>query len=252
MPGLSCIEALLLPSRQILSMTANVIIPAAGLGRRMGAGRNKQYLQLAGKPIVAHSLELFEQNPLIEKIYLVLPGAEIDFFTEKILPQLQLTKLARIVAGGHERQDSVSNALQQLSFEQVKADSIVLIHDGARPLFNPAKIAELIGCAATQGGAICAVPVKDTIKQVENDRIWATPERKNLWQAQTPQAFRFELLFRAYQNATAENFRGTDDASLVERLGLKVMVVMGDYRNLKITTPEDLCIAEALMKMGEK
>lgn len=233
-------------------MAANVIIPAAGLGRRMGAGHNKQYLQLAGKPLVAHSLELFDQHPQIEKIYLVLPAAEIDFFSENILPQLQLTKLPQIVAGGHERQDSVSNALQQLMFDQVKADSIVLIHDGARPLFNPAKIDELIDCAATQGGAICAVRVKDTIKQVEKGRIWATPERKNLWQAQTPQAFRFELLFRAYQNAVSENFQGTDDASLVERLGHRVMIVEGDYRNLKITTPEDLCIAEALIKMREK
>lgn len=233
-------------------MSATVIIPAAGLGRRMGASQNKQYLQLAGKPIVAHTLELFENHPLIEKIYLVLPGAEIDFFNHSLLPSLQLTKLAPIIAGGEERQDSVSNALQQLKIDRASADSIVLIHDGARPLFNPTLIAELIDCAATRGAAVCAVPVKDTIKQVENHQIWLTPERKTLWQAQTPQAFRFELIFQAYQKAAAANAHGTDDASLVERLGETVMVVEGEYRNLKITTPEDLCIAEALLKMDKK
>lgn len=228
-------------------MNATVLVPAAGMGRRMGAAINKQYLQLGGRPILARTLELFERHPAIDSIYPIIPAEEIDFFKKHILPDSGLTKLAGIIPGGKERQDSVRNGLQQLQLTATKSDSIVLVHDGVRPLFNPELISDLIETAVLKGGAVIGVPVKDTIKEVENELIFATPDRSRLWQIQTPQAFRFELLFLAYQKATEDNFRGTDDASLVERLGVQPVVIEGDYRNIKITTPEDLLIAEAML-----
>ncbi|MCF6179768.1 MAG: 2-C-methyl-D-erythritol 4-phosphate cytidylyltransferase [Geopsychrobacter sp.] len=231
-------------------MNTTVLIPAAGMGRRMGAGLNKQYLQLAGRSILARTLELFQRHPAIHHIYPIIPADEIAFFTEKILPDLNLNKLAKIIAGGKERQDSVRNGLQQLQLDQIPQDAVVLIHDGVRPLLNPALIPLLIDTAVLKDGAVVGVPVKDTIKEVEQELILGTPERSRLWQVQTPQAFRFAILWQAYQKAAEDNFCGTDDASLVERLGLKVAMLEGDYRNLKITTPEDLLIAEALLKTG--
>lgn len=228
-----------------------VLIPAAGMGRRMGTRINKQYLQLGGRPILARTLELFERHPAIKSIYPIIPAEEIDFFKEQVLPECHLTKLAGVVPGGKERQDSVRNGLQQLQMAGIQPDAVILIHDGVRPLFNPELIAPLIDTAVLKGAAVVGVPVKDTIKEVEDEQVVATPERERLWQVQTPQAFRFELLFRAYQRAAQEDYLGTDDASLVERLGVRPVMIEGDYRNLKITTPEDLLIAEALLGAGE-
>ncbi len=233
-------------------MNTTVLVPAAGMGRRMGASINKQYLQLGGRPVLAHTLELFERHPAIRSIYPIIPADEIEFFKEKILPDCGLTKLGEIVPGGQERQDSVRNGLQQLQVSGIKPDSVVLVHDGVRPLFNPGLIANLIDTAVLRGGAVIGVPVKDTIKEIEDELIVGTPQRSRLWQVQTPQAFRFELLFSAYQKAAADDFSGTDDASLVERLGARVVMVEGDYRNIKITTPEDLIVAEALLTAGRQ
>ncbi len=232
-------------------MNTTVLVPAAGMGRRMGASVNKQYLQLGGRSILARTLELFERHPAISSIFPIIPADEIDYFKQQILPGSGLTKLGGIVPGGKERQDSVRNGLQQLQLIGTKPDSVVLVHDGVRPLFNPGLIATLIDTAVIKGAAVIGVPAKDTIKEVENELIVATPERSRLWQVQTPQAFRFELLFRAYQQAARDDFAGTDDASLVERLGVQVVMVEGDYRNIKITTPEDLLIAEALLAGGD-
>jgi len=231
-------------------MNTTVLIPAAGMGRRMGAALNKQYLHLGGRPILARTLELFERHPAISSIFPIIPADEIDYFKKEILPDINLCKLGAIIPGGKERQDSVLNGLQQLQLIGTKADSVVLIHDGVRPLLNPELISTLIDTAVIKGAAVVGVPVKDTIKEVENELIVGTPERSRLWQVQTPQAFRFELLFRAYQQAALDDFSGTDDASLVERLGAKVVMVEGDYRNIKITTPEDLLIAEVLLASG--
>lgn len=233
-------------------MNTTVLIPAAGMGRRMGASMNKQYLQLGGQPILARTLALFEQHPAINSIYLIIPAEEIDFFREQILPGCRLTKLAGIVPGGKERQDSVRNGLQQLQMTDVKPDSVVLVHDGVRPLFDSNLIPALIDTAVMKGAAVTGVPVKDTIKEVENELIVSTPDRGRLWQVQTPQAFRFELLFRAYQRAAEDDFLGTDDASLVERLGVQPVIIEGDYSNIKITTPEDLLVAEALLGSREQ
>ncbi len=214
----------------------------------MGTALNKQYLQLGGRSILARTLELFQRHPAIHSIFPIIPSDEIDYFREQILPGIGLTKLGAIVPGGKERQDSVRNGLQQLQASGVAPDSVVMVHDGVRPLFNPEPIATLIELAARKGGAVVGVPAKDTIKEVENAQIVATPDRSRLWQVQTPQAFRFELLLRAYEQAAQDGFCGTDDASLVERLGEEVVMVEGDYRNIKITTPEDLLIAEALLR----
>ncbi len=228
-------------------METTVLVPAAGMGRRMGASMNKQYLQLGGRPILARTLELFQSHPAITHIYLIIPADEIDYFKTEVLTGMALTKLARIVPGGKERQDSVRNGLQQLQIDQIKADSVVMVHDGVRPLFNPDLITTLVETAVLAGGAVVGVPVKDTIKEVEGELIVKTPDRSRLWQIQTPQAFRFELLLRAYQQAGRDDFSGTDDASLVERLNVPVRMISGDYRNIKITTPEDLVIAEAFL-----
>lgn len=222
------------------------------MGRRMGAAINKQYLELGGRPILARTLELFQQHPAISRIYPIIPADEIPFFTNEILPQLDLPKLAGIIPGGKERQDSVRNGLQQLRLSGTASDSVVLVHDGVRPLLNPELITILVELAVLKGGAVVGVPVKDTIKEVENGLILGTPDRRRLWQVQTPQAFRFDILWKAYQKAAEDDFCGTDDASLVERLGLSVAMVEGDYRNIKITTPEDLLIAEALLTLGRK
>lgn len=222
-----------------------VLVPAAGLGRRMQAGVNKQYLELDGRPILAHTLALFEADPQVAQILVIAPPDELDYCRTDIVHRHGFTKVAQLVAGGAERQDSVRNGLRSC---ELADDEIVLIHDGVRPLFDPALIAPLAAKAAEVGGCIVGVPVKDTVKQVVEGEITTTPERKLLWLAQTPQAFRFGLIREAHEQALAEGFVGTDDASLLERLGRPVAMLEGDYRNLKITTPEDLVLAGALLQ----
>jgi len=230
-------------------MELHVLIPAAGMGRRMGCSGNKQYLQLAGRPLLARTLALFEVSPLVASIRLVVPADEIDYCRREIVARYGCTKVTAVVAGGAERQDSVRLGLEAQPLDEA---ALVLIHDGARPLLDPALIAAVAAAAADTGAAIVAVPVKDTIKQVAAERIVATPDRRCLWAAQTPQAFRYGLIRKAHRQALAAGFAGTDDASLVERLGRPVAVVAGNYRNLKITTPEDLLLAEALLAAGEE
>ena len=229
-------------------MQATVLIPAAGMGRRMGAEVNKQYLELAGKPILAHTLALFEHSPLIEYIYPILPAEEIDYCHEQIILKYGFSKVRRLVPGGAERQDSVRNGLRALQQEGLdQPERIVLVHDGARPLFNPQLLSELISLIAIKGACIVGTPAKDTIKEVDEGLIRSTPERKRLWQAQTPQGFRYQLFAEAFKSADEAGFVGTDDASLLERIGQPVAVLAGDYRNIKVTTPEDLVIAAALL-----
>jgi 2-C-methyl-D-erythritol 4-phosphate cytidylyltransferase len=224
---------------------ANIaIIPAAGTGSRMQAGVNKQYLLLAGRPILAHTLALFAAHPRIDQICIVVPAEEIDYCRAEIVERYGLTKVSAIVAGGPTRQDSVGNGLLGCG---AAMDDLVVIHDGARPLLGAAELDALLAAAAVSGAATLGVPVKDTIKQVQDGVIVATPDRSSLWQVQTPQAFRFWLLLAAHSQARADNFAATDDAMLVERLDHAVLMVAGSYRNIKITTPEDLAIASAFL-----
>jgi len=216
------------------------------MGKRMGASINKQYLQLDGMPIVARTITVFEQSPEIEAIYLVIPEAEIPYCREHVVEACGFRKVVQIIPGGRERQNSVMNGLRAMR-PQLADDDVVVIHDGVRPLITPELLLESIAVACSDAGALVAVPAKDTIKVVRDGIVTDTPDRESLWQAQTPQSFRFATIFAAHVEAEQDCFTGTDDASLVERCGGKVRIVRGDYRNIKITTPEDLVLAESFL-----
>lgn len=219
------------------------LIPAAGSGKRMCSSVNKQYMNLSGLPILARTIAVFEQSPQIDAIYLVVPAEEITYCREHVVEAHGFRKVAAIVPGGKERQNSVMNGLLAIR-QAAGADDVILIHDGVRPFITAAIIAEAIKIARCNDGALVAVPCKDTIKTVCEDFVFATPPRETLWQAQTPQAFRLGTILEAHLAAEKDGYTGTDDASLVERQGGKIRVLRGDYRNIKITTPDDLVLAE--------
>jgi 2-C-methyl-D-erythritol 4-phosphate cytidylyltransferase len=212
----------------------------------MGAGSNKQYLLLDGMPILAHTLKVFERAPFVDHIFVVSPEQEIPFCRSEVVERYGFSKVRAIVAGGAERQHSVLNGLNAM--QGVEPDDLVLIHDGVRPLVTADIIKRSADAAHEFGAAVVAVPVKDTVKVARDGVIAETPPREQLWLAQTPQAFRFGLIHAAHLRAQAEGFLGTDDASLLEREGWPVRVVTGDYRNIKITTPEDMALAQAFLK----
>jgi len=229
-------------------MKAIVLIPAAGAGRRMGGDIRKQYLELSGKPILAHTLTLFENHPLVEGIYLIVPVDDIPYCQQQIVDHFQFRKVRRIVAGGAKRQDSVLNGLNALVTDgYAQPERPILIHDGARPLFDSQKLSALITIVDNSGACTIGVPAKDTIKAVENHIITGSPDRSRLWHAQTPQGFQYGLLRKAFDRALTDGFVATDDASLLERIGYPVQILEGDYRNIKVTTPEDMLIALALL-----
>jgi 2-C-methyl-D-erythritol 4-phosphate cytidylyltransferase len=215
----------------------------------MKAGVSKQYLSLAGKPILAHTIALFEYHPQVDHVYLIVPGDDIAYCRERIVAPYGFTKIDGIVAGGDQRQDSVLNGLKALARDGLdQPERPILVHDGARPLFDTSLLTPLIDLVCRRGACAVGVPVKDTIKDVEDSQIMGSPDRSRLWQAQTPQAFQYGLLKQAFDLALRDGFRGTDDASLVERTGHRVQMLEGDYRNIKVTTPEDLLIAAALLE----
>jgi 2-C-methyl-D-erythritol 4-phosphate cytidylyltransferase len=222
-------------------MKYQVIIPAAGQGKRMKAGKNKLLLELDERPILIHTLEVFERDTACEGVILAVHEDD-KAALEKLADIHGLSKIKEMVFGGKERQDSVYNALKT-----VEKAEMVLVHDGARPFIAENVIKELLKEAGNRGAAIAAAPVKDTIKKAEGGIVQETIERSGLWQVQTPQAFRIDLLMEAHRRAQQEDFTGTDDASLVERLGEEVGIVESDYDNIKITTPEDLYFAEAIL-----
>lgn len=222
-------------------MDWGAVIVAAGRGTRMGAADNKIFLPLSGRPVLAHALEAFERCATVSRIAIVVASGEEARIAE-IARGNGIAKLAAIVPGGAERQDSVYLGLEALDTEGV------LVHDAARPLVTPAQIEACCLAAEAHGASALAVPVKDTIKIADEDGfIVATPERRTLRAVQTPQAFRREELMEAHRLARADGAAATDDAMLLERLGRKVAIVDGDYGNLKITTPEDLPVAELLL-----
>jgi len=227
------------------------LIPAAGMGKRMGASINKQYLQLNGMPIVARTISVFENSPLIDAIYLVIPADEIPYCDAYVVKACGFKKVVTIVPGGKERQNSVLNGLNAMR-GAVADDDVVLIHDGVRPMVTETMLSESIEVASSRDGALVAVPVKDTIKSVHDGIAVNTPPREHLWQAQTPQTFRFGIIHAAHLAAEADGFIGTDDASLLERVGKEICIIQGDYRNIKITTPEDLLLAEAFLSLIDK
>ncbi len=230
-----------------------VIIPAAGKGQRMG-GDNKLLLPLLGRPILTHTIEAFQGNPLVTSITLALSEDTARFCDKYIKDRPEFNKVRGFVQGGATRQASVFNALTKSSPDY----EIVLVHDGARPLIDNSIISAAIDSAARHGAAVPVVEVKDTIKEVSNGLITNTPLRSSLRAVQTPQSFRRDVLLRAFEAAIKSDFTGTDEASLVERLNLPVSLFPGSYENIKITTPEDMLIAQsilrkrALNKDGEK
>lgn len=219
-----------------------VVIVAAGRGTRMGTKESKQYLRLADKPILVHTLELFQRMDLIVEIALVV-GREDRDRCRAWVRDYGLDKVAHVIEGGAERQHSVLRGLTSL-----QDCEWVMVHDGVRPLVSERAVEACRKAALATGASVLAVPVKDTIKQVDGGGvIVATPDRSSLWAIQTPQAFRMELLLEAHERAREDGFLGTDDAMVVERLGHPVTVAEGDYTNIKITTPEDLPYAEFLL-----
>jgi 2-C-methyl-D-erythritol 4-phosphate cytidylyltransferase len=225
---------------------AFALIPAAGMGKRMGASMNKQYLQLGGKPIVARTLQVFQDSPLISGIILVIPEDEIPYCRREVVEKYNLSKVLDVVPGGSERQHSVMNGLRALQ-HLASAEDIILIHDGVRPFIDEGILQQSIDLASSGVGALVAVQSKDTIKVVRDGVVISTPERSTLWQAQTPQSFRYGQILQAHRQAVEDNFIGTDDCSLFERSGEPVRIITGSYRNIKITTPEDLALAEAFL-----
>ncbi|MFF2501618.1 2-C-methyl-D-erythritol 4-phosphate cytidylyltransferase [Peribacillus sp. NPDC058075] len=221
-------------------MFYEVVIPAAGQGKRMKAGKNKLFIELSGIPIIVYTLRVFEEDPDCRGIILSINPAEKDYFNQ-LIAEYGLKKVKKLVMGGKERQQSVYNGLQHAEEE------IILVHDGARPFINLGQISELTTAASLHGGAVIAVPVKDTIKKAANKEVVETVERSSLWAVQTPQAFRVSILKSAYEQAEAEAFLGTDDASLLERINEQVVIIEGNYDNIKITTQEDLYFAEAIL-----
>lgn len=222
-------------------MVYQVILPAAGMGKRMGAGKNKLFIELQGIPVFIHTLRIFNSDNQCQEIIMsVHPDDQVEM--NHLIKKYQIEKKITFVSGGTERQHSVYNGLKN-----IKVDGIVLVHDAARPFIQKNLIAELVEAAENFGAAVVAVPVKDTIKKVANGMVIETVERSSLWAIQTPQAFRIPLLYKAHQHAEKLGFLGTDDASLVEFLGEKVAIVRGDYNNIKLTTPEDLSFANAIL-----
>jgi len=220
------------------------IIAAAGAGSRMAGDRPKQFLQLAGVPIIFHTLKPFEQCDSIQEIIVVLPAAEsADFLA--LVQKHGLKKLSRVVPGGTTRAESVWRGL--LAIRGATAE-IIAVHDGVRPFVTTEEIDRTVAAARTHGAAILVAPAIDTIKEVNGGEVVKTLERRQLCHALTPQCFRYELLRRAYERADVQDPAITDDSSLVEQLGESVTIVEGSSRNIKITTQRDLLIAEAFLK----
>ena len=224
-----------------------VVIVAAETGSRMNMGINKQFIKLEGKEIIAYTIEKFYNNSNIEDIVVVVIEDESEFFKKEILDKYNF-KNVKIAYGGKERQDSVYNGLKLLD---EKCD-VVLIHDGARPFVSDKIIDKSIEEAKEHKAIVVGVPVKDTIKVIDNDKnIVDTPNRSVLWAVQTPQTFDYNILIDAYKDAFKNKFYGTDDAMLVERIGYKVKMLEGSYNNIKITTQEDLNIGSQILRVQD-
>ena len=220
------------------------IIVAAGQGSRMGGECPKQFRELAGIPIIIHTLRAFEQCEVIQEIIVVLPASESANFLS-LAGKYDLRKLSKVVPGGITRSESVFHGLQAV---RATTAEVVAIHDGVRPFVSPDEITRTVKAAHEHEAAILVAPVTDTIKEVAHDGIVRTIERSLLRRALTPQCFRYTLLRRAYEQAEVNDPELTDESLLVERLGVQVAIVEGSPRNIKITTPEDLLVAEALIK----
>ena len=228
-------------------MRVVAIIPAAGFGRRMGGTLEKQFLHLRGIPILAHTLHVFDRSPEVDAIVLVVAPQQRQSLENEVLGPHPCKKLFSVIDGGPERQDSVANGLRATPREC----ELVVVHDGVRPLVSVDLLGKVLEVAHRHGAAIAAIPAGDTVKQSEDQKVVATLERETIWLAQTPQAFHAAILRRAYEEAVRDRVIVTDDAALVERLGVAVHLVHGSSENLKVTTPSDLVVAEAILTQRE-
>ncbi|MGE4284565.1 MAG: 2-C-methyl-D-erythritol 4-phosphate cytidylyltransferase [Clostridia bacterium] len=221
----------------------SAIIVAAGKGTRMQSSKNKQFINIIDRPVLAYTLQAFEDCGAVDEIIIVAREQDI-MLCKEIVDISKLNKVKKIILGGRERQDSVYNGLQEISDKS----SIVIVHDGARPLIIPKHIEIAVDTAIKYGAAAVGVRVKDTIKLVDDEKnILDTLDRSRLWAVQTPQVFKVQWLRQAYIKAREEEITATDDCMLVERLGYHVKMVEGSYENIKITTPEDIFLAEAII-----
>lgn len=219
------------------------LIVAAGKGTRMRSSTKKQFLDLGGFPILFYSVGVFEKCNIIDQIVLVVNENDIDY-CRNLVRQYNFRKVYKIISGGEIRQESVYNGLKALN----GVSDIVLIHDGVRPFITEDIIIKSVENAKLYGSCVVGVPVKDTVKICDTDNfISSTPDRKLLWAVQTPQTFKYEIIMKAYESAISDNFIATDDSMIAERLGYKVKMINGDYKNIKITTPEDMLIANAFL-----
>jgi len=230
-------------------MKTVAIIPAGGAGKRLKSHIAKQYLLLDSLPVLVHTVKAFQESDAIDEIIMAVPPDDLVCIRQDLIETYALSKVTGVVAGGNERQDSVKNCLTAIDDQC----DLVVIHDAVRPFVTEELIGRVIRTAAATGAAVAGVKVKDTVKAVKPDNIIsATVPRDNLWLTQTPQAFQFDILKEAYRRAGEEKFFGTDDASLVERMGKEVTMVESSYENIKITTNDDMSIADALMKKRKK
>lgn len=221
------------------------LVPAAGRGLRMGGPVPKQFLALGGRPILVQSLIMLQASPVIHEIILAVPQSERQYCLDHIVATGEFSKITKVVPGGEQRQDSVRHALAEVGSET----DIVLVHDAVRPFLTETMIRQVVEAALAHGAAIIALPMRDTVKYVgAGGVIERTVDRRPLWLAQTPQAFRREWLEEGHRKGLLGGVQATDDAHLVEMLGKPVVVVEGSGENIKVTRPEDLVIGEAILR----
>lgn len=223
------------------------VITAAGSGKRMGSDRKKQFIVLYGKPVIAYTLEKFQNTDEIDDIVLVVSEDDIDFCRSEIVVKYGFSKVREILAGGAERQESVYKGVVAAA----KLGEIILIHDGVRPFVKRDEIVKTVEAADEKGAAILAVKVKDSLRSFDGTESKFVP-RENMWLVQTPQSFRRDIIVNAHKKAAEDGFSGTDDAVLAERMGCNIYLVEGSYENIKITTPEDLVFSEAILKKEQE
>jgi len=221
-----------------MTMSVLAIIPAAGVGIRMGGDTPKQFLSLEGVPVFIHTLRKFVSSDAVNEVFLCLRGEDMERAAVDIERE-RFAKPVRLIAGGHSRQETVARGLAQTT----EAAEVIVVHDAVRPFVEEESIRQVIEAARKHGAAILGIPSVDTVKQVERQLILGTIPRERVVLAQTPQAFRASLLLDAFARAQADGFNGNDESSLVERLGHPVTVLMGSDRNIKITKPSDLPLA---------
>lgn len=223
----------------------SAVIVAAGTGKRMKSSVSKQFIEINSKPVAAYTIERFEEVEEVDEIIVVTGEEDIDYLKKEIVEKYNMKKVKAVVAGGSERQYSVYSGLRAVS----NKTDIVLIHDGVRPFVRGCDIKNIIGQTRVNGACVLGVKVKDTIKMCNEDAVVVdTPKREVLWCAHTPQSFKYDIIMKAHEKAQADNFLGTDDSVLAERIGYKIKMVEGSYDNIKITTPEDLVIAKQLIQ----